>query len=88
MTGDLKENVIEWYTGDDTVTATFTQKKFINRIRRISKTHGELVVITHENADGSIVCKFPLRAVHITIYGSKTGGFDGVDDEDEVEGEA
>ena len=81
MIGDLKENVIEWYTGDDTVTATFTQKKFINRIRRMSQTHGKLVKITHENPDGSIVCKFPLRAVHITIYNAKTGGFEGVDEE-------
>lgn len=77
MIGDLKENVIEWYTGDDTCTATFTQKKFINRMRRMSETHGELVKIVHENTDGSIVCKFPLRAVHITIYGPKTGGFEG-----------
>ena len=81
MIGDLKENVIEWYTGDETVTAAFTQKKFINRIRRMSQTHGELVKITHENPDGSIVCKFPLRAVHITIYNAKTGGFEGVEEE-------
>ena len=82
MIGDLKENVIEWYTGDDTCTATFTQKKFINRMRRMSETYGELVKIVHENTDGSIVCKFPLRAVHITIYGPKTGGFEGVDEDE------
>ena len=81
MIGDMKENAIEWITGDDTVTATFTQKKFINRIRRMSQTHAKLVEITHENPDGSIVCKFPLRAVHITIYNAKTGGFEGVEEE-------
>lgn len=84
MTGDLKENVIEWYTGDDTCTATFTQKKFINRIRRMSETHGERVKIVAENADGSITCKFPLLAVHLTIYGPKTANFEGVDKEDET----
>jgi hypothetical protein len=83
MIGDLKENVIEWYTGDDTCTATFTQKKFINRIRRLSETHGKRVKIVAENADGSITCKFPLRAVHLTIYCPKTGSFEGVDEEDE-----
>jgi hypothetical protein len=36
-----------------------------------------------ENADGSITCKFPLRAVHLTIYCPKTGSFEGVDEEDE-----
>lgn len=85
MTGDLKENVIEWFTGDETVTATFTQKKFINRIRRMSETFGKLIVIEHENSDGSIVCKFPLKAVHITIYGQKTGSFEGIDEDDEDE---
>lgn len=82
MTGDLKENVI-WYTGDDTCTATFTQKKFINRIRRMVKNGERCVVIQAENKDGSITCKFPLRAVHLTIYGSKTGSFEVVDEEDE-----
>lgn len=83
MIGDMKENAIEWITGDDTVTATFTQKKFINRIRRMSQTHGELVKITHENADGSITCRFPLKAVHITIYNDKTGGFEGVQNDED-----
>lgn len=81
MLGDIKENSIEWYTGDDMVTATFTQKKFINRIRRMSETHGKLVEIAAENSDGSIMCRFPLKALHITIYGQKTGGFEGVEDD-------
>jgi len=81
MIGDMKENVIEWITGDNMVTATFTQKKFINRIRRMSQTHGKLVVIAHENPDGSIVCKFPLSAIHITIYGQKTASFEDIEDE-------
>lgn len=83
MTGDMKENVIEWITGDNTVTATFTQKKFINRIRRMAENHAPIVKITHENADGSITCKFPLRAVHLTIYNPKTGGFPRSDEEGE-----
>lgn len=83
MIGDLKENVIEWFTGDAMCTATFTQKRYINRIRRMSETHGKLVEITHENADGSITCRFPLKAVHITIYNAKTGGFEGVQDDED-----
>lgn len=83
MIGDIKENSIEWYTGEDTATATFTQKKFISRIRRMSEKHAQCVEIVAENADGSILCRFPLKALHITIYGQKTGGFKGVDEEDE-----
>ncbi len=80
MNGDMKENAIEWITGDDTVTATFTQKKFINRIRRMLQTHEKLVKIVAENADGSIMCKFPLSAVHITIYNPKTAHGEGVEE--------
>ena len=36
MIGDLKENNIEWYTGSDRCLVSFTQKKFINRIKRIA----------------------------------------------------
>lgn len=53
MQGDIKENAIEWYTGSKTATVTFTQKKFINRIRRLQNA-GEHVEIVAENADGSI----------------------------------
>ena len=71
MNGDLKENVIEWFTGDSMCTATFTQKKFINRMRRMSQTNGKLVEIVHENVDGSIVYRFPVKAIHLTIYNQK-----------------
>lgn len=72
---NCNENCIEWITGDKTVTCTFSQKKFINRIRRMSETHGDCVKILAENPDGSIMAKIPLRAVHLTIYESNTTGF-------------
>ena len=72
---DSHENVIEWLTGEKTVRATFTQQKYINRIERMSKTHDKLVKILHKNKDGSIYAELPLSAVHLTIYGFKSGGF-------------
>ena len=72
---DSHENIIEWLTGDDVVRVTFTQQKYINRIERMSKTHGECAKILHKNKDGSIYAEIPLSAVHLTIYGRKTGGF-------------
>ena len=77
------ENCIEWLTGDKTVTCTITQKRFINRIRRMSETHGKLVEILAENPDGSILAKIPLRAIHLTIYGSNGKGFLSTDTDDE-----
>ena len=30
---ELKENVIEWITGDKYIACTFTQKKYISKVR-------------------------------------------------------
>ena len=71
----LQENLIEWMTGQDTVTVTFSQKKYVNRIKRMSKKYPEKVIIEAENDDGSITAKIPLKAVHLTLYESKNNGF-------------
>lgn len=80
---DCNENAIEWYTGKDRVTLTLTQKKYINRVKRMEKKHPDKVEIIAENLDGSIVAHMPLSAVHLTIYDSKPKGFGRKDEEDE-----
>ena len=75
---DLRENVIEWLNGDKMVTATLSQKKLINRLRRMSEKYPSCVEIIAENIDGSILARFPVSAVHITIYGQKTAQDEGV----------
>ena len=75
---DLRENVIEWLNGDKMVTATLSQKKLINRLRRMSEKFPSCVEIVAENIDGSILARFPVSAVHITIYGQKTAQDEGV----------
>ena len=72
---ECKDNIIEWYTGDDVARVTFTQQKYINRIERMAKTHAPCVKSLHKNADGSIYAEIPLSAVHLTIYNSKKGSF-------------
>ena len=79
-----KENVIEWIEGDKTAFCTFSQKRFVNRIKRMSATHGKAVTILAENEDGSIMARIPLSAIHITIYSPKTGSFAGVDNEEDT----
>ena len=81
------ENVIEWLCGDKEVCCTFTQKKFVNKIRKMSETHGELIKILAENQDGSLMARIPLRALHLTIYAPKTGSFTKVSDNDLEEDE-
>ena len=75
---DIKENVIEWITGDNRVTVSLTQKRFINRVKRA-------VEIVAENADGSICAHLPLKALHLTIYAPNMAGFAGVDEDDDGE---
>lgn len=61
----MNENVIEWLTGSDTVLVTLSQKKYINKIKKLATTHSE-VVIESENKDGSILAKLPLKFIRIT----------------------
>ena len=84
---EIKENVIEWITGDKRVTVSLTQKRFINRVKMLAEKHPEDVEIVAENADGSLCAHLPLRALHLTIYAPNTSGFARVDEEDEEEDE-
>ena len=78
---DIRENVIEWLNGDKMVTATLSQKRLINRLERMAEKYPSCVEIIAENIDGSILARFPLSAIHITIYGQKTASFEGVIDD-------
>lgn len=82
MIGDLKENVIEWYTGSDRATVTFSQRKYINRLRKLLSTGVSGVEIIAENQDGSITAHIPLHLVRLTNLKRKTVDAEGVEDED------
>lgn len=71
-----KENCIEWLTGDDTITVSLTQRRYVNRVKKLAEQH-ETVSIEAENADGSIVAHLPISALHLTIYSPRTGQFAG-----------
>jgi hypothetical protein len=59
------ENNIEWITGETSVSAYFTQKRFINLIKKLSEKEPDKVIISHINQDGSIVAEFPLDYVSV-----------------------
>ena len=63
---DFQENVIQWYTGYKTATSSFTQKKYINRVRKLAEEYPKEVRIVAENSDGSICARFPLSWVKIS----------------------
>lgn len=61
-----KENVIEWQTGQKTISVSLTQQKYINKVKALKSKHPDLVKI-HTNSDGSIFAKLPLNALKLNI---------------------
>jgi hypothetical protein len=76
----LKENVIEWITGDDTIACTFSQRKYITKVLKLRDKQPNLVSNFVQNRDGSIFCHLPLKALKLYI---KTSVYEGVDENDE-----
>ena len=64
---DLTENNIEWITGDKTATVTFSQKKYISKIKSLANKFPDDVKIVAENKDGSIVANIPLSSLKLNI---------------------
>lgn len=64
---ELKENCIEWLTGQDTIAVTPSQKKYVNKVERMAKKHPDLVQILARNDDGSIFAHLPLKSLKLSI---------------------
>ena len=59
------ENCIEWLSGERTTTITFTERKMINRIKKIYEDRKDEFKYLVENDDGSICAKLPKKWVKI-----------------------
>lgn len=59
------ENNIEFLSGQHFATVTYTNRKHINRIKKLYETRKEDFKYFVENTDGSICAKIPLRWVKI-----------------------
>lgn len=66
------ENVLEFISGARTVTVSFTNQKHINRIKKLYEERKDDFKYFHENTDGSICAKIPLKWVKLNP-GSKNG---------------
>lgn len=64
--GMNEENAIEFYTGDDYMTVSFTRTKFVNKIRKLAEKHPDEVRIEAINQDGSICATLPLSYLKIS----------------------
>ena len=62
------ENSIEFLTGDKTATISVSNKRFVNRLRKLffDGEHGQEMLRFTENADGSLYCVVPLSWVRVS----------------------
>ena len=60
-----QENMIDFVVGRDTAVVSFTNKKYINRIKKLYKERKEEFTSFYENKDGSVCAKIPLKWIRI-----------------------
>lgn len=65
VSGDLKENAIEFYKGDKRATVSFSQGKYISRIKKLKEKYPDEVEIVAENSDGSLYAHIPTKWIKI-----------------------
>ena len=66
------ENCIEFLSGERSAVVSFTKKKHINRIKKLYEERKDDFKYFHENTDGSICAKIPLKWIKLNP-GSKNG---------------
>lgn len=67
-----KENVIEWLTGQTHITVTFSEKKYINKVKKLAEKFPNEVKIKAVNKDGSIVAHLPKSALKLSVIKKKS----------------
>lgn len=64
---NCRENVIEFLKNQNTITVTFSQRRWINKVKKMEIKYPDLVKIIAENDDKSIVAHLPIKALHLYI---------------------
>src|SRR5574344_46274 len=62
---ELRENAIEWINGQDKVTVTLSQGRYISKVKRLADKFPEEVEIVEENEDGTLLAHIPLNYIKI-----------------------
>lgn len=61
-----EENTIEFTRDSKTATVTFSQGRYISKIKKLAESHPESCRILIENKDGSILARVPVSWVKIS----------------------
>ena len=64
---NTRENVIEFIKGDKQMTVTFSQRRFITKVKKMAEKYPNEVTIVAENEDGSICAHMPIKALQLSI---------------------
>lgn len=59
------ENVIEFLRGEDRATVTFSQGRYVSKIKRLAAKYPDECQIVAENKDGSICAHVPVKWVSV-----------------------
>ena len=62
-----KDNVIEFIKDSKTATCTFSQGRYISKIKELAEKYPDRVQIVKENADGTLLAHVPVSAIKINI---------------------
>ena len=62
---DERENAIEWINGQDMVTVTLSQGRYISKIKKLAEKFPDEVKIVKENTNGTILAHIPLNYIKI-----------------------
>lgn len=60
-----RENTIEWYTGHEKATVSFTQRRMCNKVIKFAEKYPNEVEIVRINKDGSILAHIPYSYINI-----------------------
>jgi len=61
------ENMIEWITGQRTITVSFSDQTMIRKVKELHKKFPEKIKIKAENEDGTIYAQLPKSALKLSI---------------------
>lgn len=68
------ENCIEWVRDTDRATLSLSQRRTINRIERLAKSHPAECEVIARNSDGSICAHVPVSWIKISSLRKVTEG--------------
>jgi len=54
------DNSFDWFTGEKIGSCTFSQKKYVNKVKKYAEEYPDDVKILAENEDGSIFVHMPV----------------------------